>query len=114
MVLMNLCAGPQWRHRHTEQTCGQSGRSGTRERRLKHTHCHMQNQTGSGSLITQGAQICCSMITQRGGMGWEVTGRFKREGDMYTYGMGIPDHLTCLLRNLYAGREATVRTGHGQ
>ena len=27
--------------------------------------------------------------------------------------MGIPDHLTCLLRNLYAGWEATVRTGHG-
>ena len=28
-------------------------------------------------------------------------------------GLGIPDHLTCLLRNLYAGQEATVRTGHG-
>ena len=28
--------------------------------------------------------------------------------------MGIPDHLTCLLRNLYAAQEATVRTGHGQ
>src|SRR5574337_635025 len=27
--------------------------------------------------------------------------------------MGIPDHLTCLLRNLYAGQEATCRTGHG-
>ena len=27
--------------------------------------------------------------------------------------MGIPQHLTCLLRNLYAGQEATVRTGHG-
>ena len=27
--------------------------------------------------------------------------------------MGIPDHLTCLLRTLYAGQEATVRTGHG-
>ena len=27
--------------------------------------------------------------------------------------MGIPDHLTCLLRNLYAGQETTVRTGHG-
>ena len=27
--------------------------------------------------------------------------------------MGIPDNLTCLLRNLYAGQEATVRTGHG-
>ena len=28
-------------------------------------------------------------------------------------GMGIPDHLTCVLRNLYAGQEATVRTGNG-
>ena len=27
--------------------------------------------------------------------------------------MGLPDHLTCLLRNLYAGQEETVRTGHG-
>ena len=27
--------------------------------------------------------------------------------------MGIPDHLTCLVRNMYAGQEATVRTGHG-
>ena len=27
--------------------------------------------------------------------------------------MGIPDHLTCLMRNLYAGQEATIRTGHG-
>ena len=27
--------------------------------------------------------------------------------------MGIPDHLTCLLRNVYAGQEAIVRTGHG-
>ena len=28
--------------------------------------------------------------------------------------MGIPDHLTCLLRSLYAGQKATVRTGHGR
>ena len=28
-------------------------------------------------------------------------------------GLGITDHLTCLLRNLYAGQEATLRTGHG-
>ena len=28
--------------------------------------------------------------------------------------MGIPDHLTCLLRNLYAGQEATIPTGHGK
>ena len=39
---------------------------------------------------------------------WITTncGRFLKE-------MGIPDHLTCLLRNLYAGQEATSRTGHG-
>ena len=37
---------------------------------------------------------------------WITTGKFLQE-------MGIPDHLTCLLRNLYAGQEATVRTGHG-
>ena len=28
--------------------------------------------------------------------------------------MGLPDHLTCLLRNIYAGQEATVRPGHGK
>ena len=28
--------------------------------------------------------------------------------------IGIPDHLTCLLRNLYAGKEATIRSGHGK
>ena len=28
--------------------------------------------------------------------------------------MGIPDHLTCLLRNMYSGKEETVRTGHGK
>ena len=28
--------------------------------------------------------------------------------------MGIPDHITCLVRNLYAAKEATVRTGHGK
>ena len=39
---------------------------------------------------------------------WITTncGKFLKE-------LGIPDHLTCLLRNLYAGQEATVRTGHG-
>ena len=39
---------------------------------------------------------------------WITTkcGKFLKE-------MGIPDHLTCLLRNLYAGKEVTVRNGHG-
>ena len=38
--------------------------------------------------------------------GSQQTGKILKE-------MGTPDHLTCLLRNLYAGQEATVRTGHG-
>ena len=39
---------------------------------------------------------------------WWITKNWKILQDM-----GIPDHLTCLLRNLYEGQEATVRTGHG-
>ena len=39
---------------------------------------------------------------------WSTTKLWKIRKEM-----GIPDHLTCLLRNLYAGQEATVRTGHG-
>ena len=42
---------------------------------------------------------------------WGNSGNSER---FYFLGLqGIPDHLTCLLRNLYAGQEATVRTGHG-
>ena len=37
----------------------------------------------------------------------------REMGDREIKEMGIPDHLTCLLRKLYAGQEATVRTGHG-
>ena len=33
--------------------------------------------------------------------------------DLMPKEIGIPDHLTCLLRNLYAGQEAQLRTGHG-
>ena len=38
---------------------------------------------------------------------------FKHDYALPLKEMGIPEHLTCLLRNLYAGQEATVRTGHG-
>ena len=43
-----------------------------------------QKANRSLSHITQGAQIWCSVITQRGGMGWDVGGRFKKEGT-YVY-----------------------------
>ena len=45
----------------------------------------------------------CLISEAKQGRAWLVLG----------WEMGIPDHLTCLLRNLYAGREATVRTKHG-
>ena len=38
---------------------------------------------------------------------------FKEINQSILKDMGIPDHLTCLLRNLYAGQEATIRTGRG-
>ena len=42
-----------------------------------------------------------------------ATAQFSEYADMLNAAeMGIPDHLTCLLRNLYAGQEATIRTGH--
>ena len=50
----------------------------------------------------------CFMIMLKPLTVWITTncGKFLKE-------MGIPDHLTCLLRNLYSGQEATVRIGHG-
>ena len=45
-------------------------------------------------------------------MTYNILGNQKKSVRNYTK-LGIPDHLTCLLRNLFAGQEATVRTGHG-
>ena len=53
-------------------------------------------KTSISALLTMPKPLC----------GSQQTGKFLKE-------MGIPDHMTCLLRNLYAGQEATVRTGHG-
>ena len=53
-------------------------------------------RTSTSALLTMPKPLCGSQQTLE---------TFKE--------MGIPDHLTCLLRNLYAGQEATVRTGHG-
>ena len=56
-----------------------------------------QNKTSTSALLTRPKPLTgCITIN------WKIL----KEG-------GIPDHLTCLLRNLYAGQEATVRTEHG-
>ena len=47
------------------------------------------------------------------GVGETKRGQIIGHGGRSVKEMGIPDHLICLLRNLYAGQEATVRTGHG-
>ena len=43
----------------------------------------------------------------------EENNRTGKTRDLFKKEMGIPEHLTCFFRNLYAGQEATVRTGHG-
>ena len=71
--------------------------------------------TGVGSLsLLQG-----NFLTQELNQVSSIAGRFftdcvdNKKLRKILKEMGIPDHLTCLLRNLYAGQEATVRTGHG-
>ena len=43
---------------------------------------------------------------------WKILWDYSRDMEIIR-GTGIPDHLSCLLKNLYAGQEATIRTGHG-
>ena len=67
-----------------------------------HLLYHRQNEssrkTSTSALLTKPKPLTV----------W-ITANFER----FLKEMGIPDYLTCLLRNLYAGQEATVRTGHG-
>ena len=55
------------------------------------------------------------MIRKEGSMSWLNDTVLIGHSDLWKIlkEMGIPDHPTCLLKNLYAGQEATVRTGHG-
>ena len=54
----------------------------------KHIHYHVQNRGPVGICCRiQGAQIQCSVTTERGGMGWEVGGRFKRDGTCIYLGL---------------------------
>ena len=54
-------------------------------------------------------QDCSALLTMPKALTVWITTNWKILKEM-----GRPDHLTCLLRNLYAGQEATVRTGHGK
>ena len=74
---------------------------GTRDQ-IASIHCIIQKQDSSRKTSTSALLTIPKPLTV-----WIKTncGKFLE--------MGIPDHLTCFLRNLYAGQEATVRTGHG-
>ena len=61
-----------------------------------------------GFLLHCYLRFCC------GGWSWFLISVDHNKLRKIPKEMWIPDHLTCLLRNLYAGQEATVRTGHGQ
>ena len=63
---------------------------------------------GSSKKQENSRKTSASLTTLKPLTVWITTkcGKFLKE-------MGIADHLTCLLRNLYAGQEATIRTGHG-
>ena len=68
----------------------------------KHLLDHWKKQESSRKTSTSALLITPKPLTVWITINWKILQE-----------MGIPDHLTCLLRNLYAGQEATVRTGHG-
>ena len=91
--LWKLYADPEatFRTRHGQQTGSKLGKA-----YVKAVYCHP-------------AYLIYIQTTS-----WEVPGWMKHNKLRKSLKvLGIPDHLTCLLRNLYAGQEATVRTGHG-
>ena len=72
---------------------------GTRDQKLPTSSKKQENsrKTSTSASLTTLKSVTVCIITN-----WKILQE-----------MGIPDHLNCLLRNLYAGQEATVRTGHG-
>ena len=106
------CMWPDW------YTLGNSGlevkwRIGTREKDM----CVISMERSLNSRHRWGPCGCSLGNTPSRGIGkgigtnWSKGKRLKEKKILKE--MGIPDHLTCLLRNLYAGQKATVRTGHG-
>ena len=74
---------------------------GTRDQ-IANIHCIIQKQDSSRKTSTSALLTMPKPLTVWITINWKILKE-----------VGIPDHLTCLLRNLYAGQEATVRTGHG-
>ena len=69
----------------------------------------LPTSAGSSKKQESSRNTCISVLLN---MPKPLTVLFTTNGGKFLE-MGIPDHLTCLLRNLYAGQEATVRTRHG-
>ena len=76
-------------------------------RKAEEPEIKLSTSTGSSKKQESSRKIESALLTTPKSLcGSQQTGQFLKE-------MGIPDHLTCLLRNLYGGQAATVRTAHG-
>ena len=88
MLLLKLCAGEQWRHRHENRLVDtvRGGEGGTNER-AGNTHTTIRKTTASGnSLYDSGNPNWHSLTTQRGGKGWELEAGSRGRGPTYTCG----------------------------
>ena len=86
------------------------------------SHClHLEPRCCLASLPESEKSYSCSGLLKPLGLSWFLSVQFSPSVDCVDHNKlwkirketRTPDHLTCLLRNLYAGQEATVRTGHG-
>ena len=84
--------------------------------------CHARPKSSDQSVLNQNCHLAGSSKKQESSRKTSTSALLTTEKHLTVWittnwkilkEMGIPDHLTCLLRNLYAGLEATVRTGHG-
>ena len=74
-----------------------------------------KNKAGVAILISDKTDIKIKITRDKEGHYIMFKKSMQKEDFLcYSKEMGIPDHLTCLFRNLYAGQEATARTGHGK
>jgi len=78
---------------------------------VRKTFCIFSSQSSIVSFITYRSEINFQLISVDYAKAFDCVDHNKLWKILKE--MRIPDHLTCLLRNLYAGQEATVRTGHG-
>ena len=90
-------------------TVGHPSDEGSRDTSLEYLNIHLSKDI---QMANTRMKRCSTLLIIRE-MQIKIIVRYHNKLWKILKEMGIPDHLTCLLRNLYAGQEAAVRTGHG-